>query len=148
MRSGRFALAVMVATLTARDAHAYPTAVVFAPTAESRDLAQVGGFLYVAADFATPGTVSFGKGGGVEIGVLPTLKLGKVELGGAEVGIDALSFGDQTLKPVLNGKLTLIKQLGWVPSVGVGVMQVAPTEARPPIDAAIPIDALPADPAC
>jgi hypothetical protein len=115
---------------TARDAEAYPQAVVFAPTAESRPLGKVGAFAYGATVVSPrPRSFSVAPWFSVQGGVLPSFTLAKgVETGGAEVGFDVLGPGDGTYKPVLNGKLSLLKQVGWVPSVGVGFMQFAPTK--------------------
>jgi hypothetical protein len=119
-----------IACTTSHDAKAYPSAVVFAPTAESRPLGKVGAFAYGASVVSpTPRSFTVAPWFSVQGGVLPSFKLAKgVETGGAEIGFDVLGPGDGTYKPVLNGKFSLLKQVGWVPSVGVGFMQFAPTK--------------------
>jgi hypothetical protein len=135
----RAAGAMMVVTaglLAASSAHAYPSAVVFAPTAESKPFGKVSAFAYGASVLSpAPKTFAVAPWFGVQAGVMPSIALGNgIALGGAELGIDALGPGDGTYKPVLNGKLSLLKQVGWVPSVGVGFMQFAPTRARRSLD--------------
>lgn len=110
------------------EALAYPTSVVFAPTAESKDLGGIGGFAYGAAPVSpAPSSFTVAPWFALQAGILPKAKLGSgYTFGGAELGLDAFGPGDGTYKPVLNGKLSLYKQAGWVPSVGVGFMQFAP----------------------
>jgi hypothetical protein len=120
----------LVGCIVASRAQAYPTSVVFAPTAESRPLGKVGGFAYGATIIAPrPRSFTVSPWFAVQGGVLPPIPLGGgYEMGGAEVGFDVLGPGDGTYKPVLNGKLGLLKQRGWAPGIGVGMMQVAPTQ--------------------
>jgi len=117
-------------TISSSVAQAYPSAVVFAPTAESRPLGKVGAFAYGATTVSpTPRKFSVAPWFSVQGGVMPSIALGNgIETGGAELGFDVLGPGDGTYKPVLNGKLSLLKQVGWVPSIGVGFMQFAPTQ--------------------
>lgn len=133
MRIGRSALVgsfvALGLSLFAGDASAYPAAIIFAPTAESRPLGGVGGYSYGGSVVSpTPSSFRIAPWFGLQLGLVPQLSLGKgLTFGGAEVGVDAFGPGDGTLKPVVNLKISPIKQVGWVPGVGIGLMQVAPS---------------------
>lgn len=124
-------LTAIVATTfgISRVADAYPTAVVVAPTAEAKPLGGVNAAMLGSSVVSpTPAFRAVAPSVGAQVGVMPSISLAKgVAIGGLELGVDALGPGDGTMKAVLNGKLQLLKQVGWVPSVGVGFMQFAPS---------------------
>jgi len=110
-------------------AEAYPSSVVFVPTAESRRLLQVGGFGYGVLPFGPSiAKPRVGAWFGLQAGIVPSFDAGGVELGGLEAGLDFIVRGSSTIKPVLNAKLSLVRQYGWFPSIAVGFMGFAPAQ--------------------
>lgn len=113
-------------TLIPATALAYPSAVVFSPNGEVKPLGQVGFLAYTSVNLSpsvSPGSTWFG----LDVGLLPQFAYGNsgVSFGGLEMGFDITS-GDGLVKPVLNGKLGLVTEGTFTPSVAVGLMEVSP----------------------
>lgn len=110
----------------AAGASAFPSSVVFAPTGEAKDLGTVSHFGYAAMSLkpqVRPGVSWVGN----QVGLLPRIKYGGSGLtfGGVEVGVDAfnadyLGQPNAYVKPLVNGKLQLLMETGWVPAFAVG----------------------------
>ena len=114
-------------------AYAYPSSVVFAPTADARGLGEIGVFSYASGTIErrlAPGVTWFG----VQGGVFPKIEYGTsgVAFGGVEVGADLVSADlqgspDAFVKPVANIKVQPLTEYGALPGVGLGFMGFAPT---------------------
>jgi hypothetical protein len=137
MRRGSLVGLVVVAggLLAGHDALAYPSAVVFAPSGEVRPFGEVGLYGYTALQLTSPVQAS-STWFGFEVGIIPRLPYGKsgFEFGGLEVGVDLFvsdlsGTAEAYPKPVLNFKLQLLVEHGWLPSLSVGVMDVSPYRA-------------------
>lgn len=118
----------LFALLGAAAAGAYPTSVVFAPTGESKPLGGLGYYAYIPV-LITPTVAPGATWAGIDVGVMPTLRVGDFELGGAEVGVDVINGfvapgKAPTAKFVLNAKLQVVRELGLLPHIAVGLMEV------------------------
>jgi hypothetical protein len=111
-------------TLGAGTAHAYPNAIVYAPSGDVKGQGQAA--LLMGTAFMNGNPVAWQ---GFNIGLLPTLAYGETGLsfGGLEVGADlgASQLLTPTLKAVFNAKAQLLTETGTVPSLSVGTMQNA-----------------------
>ncbi len=114
-----------------RPAEAYPTSVVFAPSAETLDF---GAFLtFFALNFRhNPQPVDVASlWGGLNVGVLPSVKLGDspagaIEIGGVEAGFDVGGPADDGRAAlVFNFKAQLLRETLYLPAIAAGVFQVA-----------------------
>ncbi|MNX57963.1 hypothetical protein D3C86_887900 [compost metagenome] len=116
--------AALATTLGAGAAHAYPNAVVFAPSGDVKGQGQATFLMSTGLYGGNPVAWQ-----GVNVGLLPSLPYGAsgLSFGGLEVGCDASSFVGQTpaIKLNFNAKLQLLSEQGAVPSVAVGTMQQA-----------------------
>lgn len=106
---------------------AYPTSVVFTPTAEAKDLGTVGVLAYTSTNLKpklNPGSTW----AGLEFGVLPQFKYPgtEVQFGGLELGADIITPYGSIVKPVLNLKLAPLKEGQYHPGLAVGLMEVSP----------------------
>ena len=110
-------------------AHAYPSAVVFSPNGETKQIGSVGLLAYTSTNLSqhtvTPGASWFG----VQAGLLPSFGApGTVAFGGLEAGFDVITpFGIAGVKPVFNAKLGVLTEGKFTPSVALGVMELTPT---------------------
>lgn len=123
------ALVLAAISLAAGTAEAYPSAVVFLPSGETRRFGTVASFFY-AASVVSPAPRKFKVSPwlSLQAGVLPSIDVGGgASIGGLEVGADLLTGVRDRVKPAFNAKGTLIHQFGWFPSISVGFMQFAPT---------------------
>jgi hypothetical protein len=126
--------ALAVSMAAAEDAQAYPSSVIFAPTGETRDLANVEVFGYTALSLA-PEVSSGASWFGIQGGIFPGFKVGRVagedvRVGGMEVGVDAINadlYGtdEQYLKPLANAKLGIVSATKYTPALAIGGM-IAP----------------------
>lgn len=108
----------------------------FAPSGEALDFGSFSGTFYFGARH-TPAPVALsGVWGGLELGVLPSLKLadsaaGAIEIGGVEAGVDAFGPADDGNASVaFNFKMQLLKETTYLPAVSVGLFQVTPDLAQ------------------
>ncbi|HRI66966.1 MAG TPA: hypothetical protein PK156_22120 [Polyangium sp.] len=116
----------------ADDSHAYPTAVVFAPTGDVKGPGDTGAFLYQAMYFKP--VVGAGPAWlGMDVGVLPRVPYGDsgLSFGGLEIGIDAFAadlYGTPSafVKPIFNAKLQVLTEGKWIPNLALGAMQIDP----------------------
>ncbi|MGC4065174.1 MAG: hypothetical protein QM784_11110 [Polyangiaceae bacterium] len=128
-------LSVAFGLLSTTVANAYPTSVIFAPTAETLDFIEAGVNVYVPLDLR-PRVQPSATWIGADLGVLPALSYGAGwTFGGAEVGIDMIDGaehvdGTSYAKPIFNAKLNLLAQREWVPALGIGLMSFAPFQAK------------------
>jgi hypothetical protein len=134
MRTVPLAISLTALLLGSSNALAYPTAVIFAPNGDAKALGDVSAFVYTSSLKIpklplTAGTTWVG----MEIGVLPSFEYGSsgLSFGGLEVGADLLSqdlagTADAYIKPLFSAKLSLLAESEVLPSVGVGIMDVAP----------------------
>lgn len=126
----RLAVALSVLALSvslACPAEAYPTSIIFAPTGEAKPLGLANALIYTAVNLnpspAAPGMAWFGA----NAGIVPAFKYGDsgTGFGGLEVGLDFIT-GSTVVKPVFNAKAQLLTEVGWVPHLSVGAMQLSP----------------------
>lgn len=124
MKSLGIALFVALMT-TVGTVSAYPTSAVFTPTAESKELGEVGALAWGSVQLnpsAAPGVNWFGA----EVGLLPKWKYNQdLQFGGLEVGSDVILAG-LSAKPVFNAKLSPLAEDQYFPAVGLGLMDVSP----------------------
>jgi hypothetical protein len=119
---------------TASVAHAYPTAIVFAPTGDSKKLGDAQVFVYSAFNY-DPSSSSAGSWLGGNFGIAPAFKYGDsgTGFGGAEVGIDVVnpsSFsGASYVKSILNVKAQLLTESGLIPHLSIGAMDLDPFQS-------------------
>jgi hypothetical protein len=112
-------------------AEAYPTSVVFAPTAESLAFGSFATGLYSGV-VLSPDPVFGSAWSGLELGVVPTIDIattpaGKISFAGAEIGFDL--FGPDELgrgRLVFNVKLQLLKETRYLPAIAAGFFQLSP----------------------
>ena len=132
-RLRRCGLVLVCLLLSSQMVLAYPTPVVFAPTADAAGLGDVSIFVYTSVSLRP----SVGAGAtwfGIQFGVLPRIPYGrsKVAFGGLELGIDGISVDlagtpAAFIKPILNAKLQLVTETKWSPAFAVGAMNIAPS---------------------
>jgi hypothetical protein len=105
-------------------AEAYPNAVIFAPSGEAKAQGDVSVLMYTAYFGGSPLTWA-----GLNVGILPTFAYGGsgLSFGGMEVGLDVISMAGLTPanKPVFNAKAQLLQESGLVPSVALGLANLA-----------------------
>jgi hypothetical protein len=128
-------VAILFVGLSARAASAYPTSIIFAPTAETLDWLEAGVNVYVPLDLR-PKVQPAASWLGVDLGVLPEMSFGAGwTFGGAELGVDVINGALHTdgtvyAKPIFNAKLNLLAQRDWTPALGIGLMSFAPFQAK------------------
>jgi hypothetical protein len=127
-----FALLSLLALCISREAAAYPSSIVFAPTGEAKAFGDVAPLMYGAMSF-TPTVGHSSTWLCLEAGVLPRFEYGSsgVSFGGLELGVNAIMSDlagtpDAFIKPVFDLKLHLIAETGYVPHLAVGIMEVDP----------------------
>jgi hypothetical protein len=116
-------------------ASAYPSSVVYAPSADALRFGRFSVGLYGGLGVNPSPTHLSSIWGGFDMGILPSVPLadtpgGKLSTGGAEIGFDV--FGpdlDGNPTVVLNAKLQLLKEGDYWPSVAVGGFQLS-TDSR------------------
>ncbi|GEM_PF-4004933 len=105
-------------------AQAYPNAVVFSPSGEAKPLGDASVLTYIAYFGGSPLTWA-----GMNVGIMPTFAYGNTGLsfGGLEVGLDLISMAGlvPANKPVFNAKAQLLQESGMVPSVALGLADLA-----------------------
>ncbi len=115
----------LAGALQAGSALAYPHAVIFAPSGETRSFGEASLLTYTAYLGGSPLTWA-----GMNVGVLPAFAYGAsgLSFGGLEVGFDVISMAGLTpaLKPVFNAKAQVLKETGWAPSLALGLSDLAP----------------------
>jgi hypothetical protein len=116
----------LVGALHAGSAHAYPQAVIFAPSGEARSFGEASLITYTAYLDGSPLTWA-----GMNLGVLPAFAYGAsgLSFGGLELGFDVISMAGLTPahKPVFNAKAQLLKETEWAPSLALGLSDLAPS---------------------
>jgi hypothetical protein len=112
----------------------YPTAVIFAPTGDSKALGDMNALMYASSTFSPRAANGerfspSSTWSGALFGVVPSLRYGQgYEFGGLELGADVFwpdSSGQNKMKPVFNLKANILKEKGLLPFVGVGMMQIS-----------------------
>jgi hypothetical protein len=134
-RIHKVALCVCIFLGSATTARAYPTSIIFAPTAETLDFAEAAVNAYVPLDLR-PSVRPAASWIGLDIGLIPPMSY--VEgwtFGGAELGIDVINGathadGSVYAKPIFNAKLSFLAQTERMPAVGIGVMSLAPFQSK------------------
>ena len=115
----------LVGALHAGAAHAYPNAVIFAPSGEAKPLGDASLLAYTAYYGGSPLTWA-----GMNLGLLPAFAYGNsgLRFGGLEVGLDLISMAGLTPanKPVFNAKAQLLQETDALPSLALGLSDLAP----------------------
>lgn len=108
-------------------AHAYPSAVIFAPTGASLAPGVIGLYYYAAAPIPQS-AFTLTSWTGIEVGVAPTFRYGAGDgapgFGGVELGLDVFGTNAGPYRTVLNVKATALTEGDHWPSIAVGLMQV------------------------
>jgi hypothetical protein len=104
---------------------AYPSAIIFTPTGEVKNLGQASFLAYTATFYGTPNSWN----GGV-LGLLPSWPYGDTGygFGGLEIAVDAIDQRglNPELKTVVSPKLQLLLEREYTPSVSVGIYGLSP----------------------
>jgi hypothetical protein len=129
------ALATAASVAWQSASHAYPTAVIFAPTGETLEFAAGEANAYIPVQ-VRPSVVPAAAWIGLDYGIVPSFTYGSgLGFGGLEVGIDLIdgaTHRDETayVKPIFNAKANVLAQTRSVPALGTGIMSFAPFQRK------------------